>query len=236
MERIIVPLINLRKFYLVSTSKDASKIRARIDISDRTLRIYIKFRDFLFNGPVDVSDFDDFIVLLREKIFEKVIPKHLLEELSNNKIPFNCLTLKNILKKNGKEISVSSAKALLSLLKKLNIVFPMVIFHLISTNVELVYSFILQRGITTVNEIKSYFSDAPWVIDALLDLWSQEKIDIENLDVPKEIYKKYGRYDIPPEEVRGLKSINIYFDRRTGKKKAEIILSPKSKVIIRETL
>ena len=82
MDKIFVPFINLRKFYLVSTSNDIDKIRARAKISDRTINVYMKFREFLFGDKVKVGDFNEFTIELSRKITEKIISKSLLEELN----------------------------------------------------------------------------------------------------------------------------------------------------------
>ncbi len=234
MSRIYVPRINLKKFYLVSTMRDESKINKRIKMSRKVLASYIRFRNFLFNGSIDASDFETFISLLKEKIVEKIIPVEVLKDLSENNLPANPITLKQALASFGYDLSQSSAKSLFSLLKKLNLVSIIPTFYKVNNQADLIYSYLLRKGASTIKEIKDKFSNASWIYDALLELWSNDRVEIEGLDVPKEVYKKYGKSGIPLDLVNGSTSINIYLDRKTGEKKAEIILNPRSKVILSE--
>jgi len=219
---------------MVCTATNIDAITKRLGISERTLRKYLKFRDFLFGGTINVSNYEEFLEILRDKIFEKIIPWEALKESLNENAPANFLTIKRIIEKNGNEISFSSAKALFSLLKQAGIISIVPMLRLVSSNVDLVHHFILTKGVVSVGEIMEKFARKTWVIQAIFELFRSGRVIIKGLDVPKEVVEKYEWYNIPVEVVQGCKSINIYVDRSTGEKRAEIVLDPRWKVILNE--
>lgn len=58
----------------------------------------------------------------------------------------------------------------------------------------------------------------------MLDLWIEGKIDINGLDVPKEICRDYNFKNISPELVENFSSVETFRVRETGELKARIIL------------
>ena len=113
-KRIIIPNINLKKFYKISAFQDVS--HNSINLKEKSFNRYLKFRNHLFNGIVKAESYSIFIDKLRKGILSKIISKEDLNLLVNK--PLNPTTVRTLFQEKGREISKSSSKALLSLLIK----------------------------------------------------------------------------------------------------------------------
>ncbi len=230
-KRLVIPKVNLKKFYQICVKKDPYDLAGKLKLSKRTLESYVKFRDLLFNGRVSALGFEEFLEKMKHSLVELIGGEQLLKSLSNDRTYLNSATLKNKLKESGFKISMSSAENLISLLVNLGAVYPVRVFYYTPSLSEQVLGFIADKGAVKVIDIKKKFEGNPRIYDALLELWSKNLVEIPSLDVSREIYLEYGRTGIPAELAAPFKSVNFYVDRRTGKKVAEIILDDKAKVI-----
>ena len=72
-KRIIIPNINLKKFYKISAFQDVS--HNSINLKEKSFNRYLKFRNHLFNGIVKAESYSIFIDKLRKSILSKIISK-----------------------------------------------------------------------------------------------------------------------------------------------------------------
>ncbi|MHA1756243.1 MAG: hypothetical protein ACTSVV_05695 [Promethearchaeota archaeon] len=207
-------------------------------MSEKTKKSYLKFRDFLFGGVVKAESYTIFIDLLKEKIISKIIPEQLILQLNNK--PINPTIFYEILKKHDYDISLTSSKNLQSLLLKLSFLDQFTILKtVVSKNEsdqakELIHNYILRsKNIISVKQIKNKFKDlhdAYRINDYLIELWLDDRITINGIDIPREHLVDKNYKDLSPEFVKKYKSIETYRVRQTGKLRAKIMLNDNYKV------
>ena len=228
--RIVIPNINLKKFYKICAFQEVS--HSSVNLKEKSFRRYLKFRNHLFNGIVKAESYSIFIDKLRKSILSKIISNEDLNLLTDK--PLNPTTIRTFFQTKGSEISKSSSKALLSLLIKVYLLDQMIIIKNISVDNEvdqdkdLIYYYILRRrDFISVKELKHKFSDYPRkhkINDHLLELWIDGRIEIDGIDVPKEVIKDYNFENLTPDLVKDYKSIELYRIRETGELTARIVI------------
>jgi len=235
IKRIVIPYVNLYRFFKVLTMKNATKIKEKLGIKEKTLKSYVNFGNLIFEEEKQniPPSYEEFLALLKEKLFQKLPLHKVLNEMENKSQPLNSIVLQELLKKHGIKISTSSCKALLSLLKKLGVIcsIPKTIYS--KSTEDLVLSHILAKGEVKFSDIKKKFPIRD-IDDIIIKLWAEGKIDIPGLNIPQEVAKKHGRH-IPADQINQLppsKFINSYIDRESGKKFFEIVIAPEDKVRI----
>ncbi len=229
-ERLSIPCVNLQKFYRVSAFRDTSA--RSIAVKPASFKQYINFRDFLFNGVIKAQSLPIFIEKVRNAIFAKIVSSDELALLENK--PFNPMTIRGFFDGKDIEISNSSAKNLLTLLNKIHLIDQVNVIKKLDSNSEieedknLIYNFLLRsKNLISLKKLKSKFGDhvrKHKINDYLIELWAEGKLDIDRCDVPREICRKYGIKDLPPEEVGSFNSIETYRIRESGVLKARVIL------------
>lgn len=146
-KKLIVPNINLKKFYRICAFQKTSF--ETVDLKEKSFRSYLKFRDHLFGGYIKAESYSIFIDEIRKAILSKIISKDNLIQLVNK--PLNPITIKTFFKEKNREISNSSAKALLSLLIKVylldqvNVIKNISVDGEIDQDKELIYYYLLRR-------------------------------------------------------------------------------------------
>ena len=229
-KKFIIPNINLKKFYRICAFQKTS--HETVDLKEKSFRRYLKFREYLFGGYIKAESYSIFIDEIRKAILSKIISEDSLNQLANK--PLNPITIKNLFIEKNREISNSSAKALLSLLIRVYLLDQVNIIKNISVDgendqdKELIYYYLLRRrNFISVKELKNKFSDYPRkhkINNYLLELWIDGKVDIGGLDIPKEICKDYNFENISPEQVKDYESIELFRIRETGELKARILI------------
>ena len=227
-KKLIVPNISLEKFYRVCAFQKTSL--ETVELKEKSFRRYLKFRNYLFEGYIKAESYSIFIDEIRKAILSKIISEDNLYQLANK--PLNPITIKMFFREKNREISNSSAKALLSLLIKVYLLDQVNIIKNISVDgendqdKELIYNYLLRRrDFISVKELKNKFSDYPRkhkINNYLLELWIEGKVDIVGLDIPKEICSDYNFENILPEQVKDYQSIEVFRVRETGELKARI--------------
>lgn len=235
-KKIVIPNVNLKKFYRVCAFKEVS--HKSLNLKEKYFRSYLKLRNYLFGGFIKAESYSIFIDELRKSILLKIISKESLNQLVNK--PLNPTTIKKFFEEKEREISNSSAKALLSLLIKVYLIDHINVIKTISVDKEIdqdkaiIYYYLLKRrDFISVKELKDKFSDYPRkhkINNYLLELWIEGRIDIGSLDVPKEICSNYNFKDLNPELVKDYESIEMYRIRETGELKAGIIIQDNYKL------
>ena len=150
------------------------------------------------------------------------------------------MVIKKLFEKKNKEISNSSVKALLSLLMKVYLLDQITIIKNISISEEetqdkeLIYYYLLRnRDFISVKKVKEKFRDyqrTHRINDYLIELWMVDKLDIKGLDVPKSLCHDHDYKNLPPDKVKGYKSIETFRVRETGELRARISLSDNYKL------
>jgi len=230
-KRVIIPNIDLKKFYRICAFQNITP--ESIGIKEKSFARYIRLREKFFGGTIKAEAYSIFIDKLRETILLKLISKEDLEKLNNK--PLNPITIKKIIKENRQEISNTSAKALLSLLIKVNLLDQVNIIKIVNLNKEserdkeLIYYYLLRRrDFISVKKLKEKFWDYPRkhkINDYLLELWVEDKINIKGLDVPKEICVDYNFNNLAPENFKEYESIETFRIRETGELRARILVN-----------
>ena len=113
-KRIIIPNISIEKFYRISAFRDTSA--KSIGLKERSFKQYTKFRDSLFEGVIKAQSYSIFMDKLRDAILSKIISYKELNRLDT--MPFNPMTIRQFFEDKKIQISNTSAKSLLTLLKK----------------------------------------------------------------------------------------------------------------------
>ncbi|KKN54099.1 hypothetical protein LCGC14_0595930 [marine sediment metagenome] len=234
--RIIVPNINLKKFYRICAFRNISF--KSVDLNEITFKKYLTFKNQLFGGYIKAESYSIFVEKLRKSILLKLISKEELTQLVNK--PLNPTSIHVLFKKSNKQISNSSVKALLSLLMKVYLLDHVKIIKFLSFDEEerqdrsLIYYYLSRRrDFISVKRLKDKFWDHPRkhrINDYLLGLWLENKIDIGGLDVPRKTCNDFGFTDIPPDQVDKFKSVETYRVRETGELKARVLLSDNNKL------
>lgn len=230
MEKIVVPYVNLKKLFKLTAFPNASS--EDVNLSQSTFASYIRFRDRLFDGNIEAKSFPIFFTKLREAIFSRIISEKTVKKIINK--PINPSTIKNQIKKEGRKISDASSKAFLSLLRKLHILDQVNIIKKVKGETDserdkehIIYYLLRRKTFLTVKEVKKKFETLPRkhrINEYLLDLWLHEKVDIDGIDVPREICREYGYDEMPPSEVKDFEAIETFRKRETGELKARVIL------------
>lgn len=229
---VYIPFVNIYKLYKVYSNPNPDALMRLLQLSKRTIKSYLKFIDFLFNGEARaVMSFEEFKLLLRNKIMEKLDLVKILDIMSQRGLPLNSHTLFTLLRAHGYNVSKTSCKALLSLLRKLEIVSSYPKTVLIKDKKSLVYYYIYTKGEVKFADIKKKFPLRD-IQDIIIELYAEDKINIEGFDIPRNLVERYGRY-LPVEVLKDSprsRYINRYIDRRTGKEFYEIVIAPDDKV------
>jgi len=209
-----------------------------VKLNEKTVKSYLKFRDFLFGGHIKAESYGIFFGKLRKRILSKVISKEDLSQLDNK--PLTLMVIKKSIESKKHQISISSVKNLLSLLMKVNLIDQIPIIKTITMaeedgqDKELIYNYLLRsKNPMNVKKVKKNFKDsqrAHLINGYLIELWIDDKIDINNIDVPKELCHDHDYKSLPPDEVNGYKSIETYRVRETGELRARIALSDNYKL------
>jgi len=235
VQRIVVPYLDLYRFFKILTMKDPSKAKEKLGLKEKTIKAYMNFGNLLFGEEQrDIPpSFEEFLDVIRENLFQKLPLHEVLSEMESKAHPLNSTILLELLRKRGIAISMSSCKALLSLLKKLGVVssIPKTVYS--KAPEDLVLSYILSKGEVKFSDIKKKFPIRD-IDDIIVKLWAEGKIEIPGLNVPRELVKKFGRH-IPADQIEEpppSKFLNQYVDRESGKKFLEIVIAPEDKVRI----
>jgi len=230
--RIIVPQINLRKLYHTYLHLTDQKAGGKIKISNRTLRSYTKFISMLFkNFKPRVTSYEEFVEILKRRLFETLDLDQVLGDIHNKGLPFNEIIFQRYLSTKY-EISKTSAKALLSLLTKLNVVTYYPRFVYIKSRKDILYYYILSKGIVSFGELKRKFN---WVDvkNLVIGLIIEGLVEVERFDVPLDVLRKYGDR-IPPSAInKKSKFLSEYIDRRSGEKFYEVVLTSRDKIRVK---
>jgi hypothetical protein len=235
-KKIVVPQLSLKKFYKICAFRNTTP--ESINLSEKTFNYYIKFRNQLFGNHIKAETFDIFIDILRKKILSEIISNEELAHLENK--PLNPNILKRTIESLGKEISNTSSKRLLSLLIKINLLDQVNVIKNLSyknhfeRDKELLYYYILRRkDFLKVKALKEKFKDHPRkhkINEYLLDLWMEEKIKLDKLDVPIIVAKENGIENIQINKVKDLNSIELYRIRESGELRARIVIQDDYKI------
>lgn len=228
--KFIIPNVDLKKFYKLCAFQNVSP--KDVKLNEKTFKSYLKFRDFLFEGPIKAESHAIFIDKLRKRILSKVISKEDLFQLNNK--PLIPMIIKKALESRKHQISLSSVKNLLSLLMKVYLIDQIPIIKTITMtdedtqDKELIYNYLLRsKDFMNVKKVKKNFRDsqrAHRINDYLIELWIDDKVDINEIDIPKKLCHDYDYKSLPPDEVKGYKSIETYRVRETGELRARIAL------------
>ena len=234
--KVVIPNVNLKKFYrLCAFQKISSK---DLKLNETTFRSYLKFRDYLFGGPLKAESYTIFLDKLRKRLLSKVISKEDLSHLTDK--PLNPMIFKEVFEKKKREISVSSAKALLSLLMKVYLLDEIPIIKSISItdeatqDKELIYYYLLRnKDLNSVKKVKQEFRDHQRlhrINDYLIELWIDDKIEIKGLDIPKSLCRDSDYKNLPLDEVKEYKSKETFRIRETGELRTRVSLSDSYKL------
>ncbi len=236
IRKIVIPSINLQKFYKVCAFQKVSP--SSIGLAENSFKSYIKLRVYLFGKLVKAESFNIFIEVLRNSILSKIITKSELIQLTNR--PLNSSTIKMYFESRGDYISNSSAKALLSLMLKVYLIDQLNIIKYVKTEEEgerdkelILYYILRRRTFISVRELKNKFSNYPRrhkINDYLLELWVDEYLVIGGLDVPRLLCKNYNFKNLNPEQVKEYKSIEMIRIRETGELKARVVIEDNYKL------
>jgi len=209
-----------------------------IRLNEKTIKSYLKFRDFLFGGPIKAESYAIFFDKLRKRILLKVISKEDLSQLDNK--PLTPMVIKKSLESNKHQVSLSSVKNLLSLLMKVYLIDQIPIIKTITIaeedtqDKELIYNYLLRsKEFINIKKVKKNFKDsqrAHLINDYLIELWIDDKVDIKGVDIPKKLCYDHDYKSLPPDEVKEYKSIETYRVRETGELRARIALSDNYKL------
>lgn len=234
--KFIIPNVDLKKFYKLCAFQNLSS--KDIKLSQKTIKSYLKFRDFLFGGLIKAESHTIFIDKLRNSILSKIISKEDLSQLDNK--PLHPMIIKKSLEHKKHQISLASTKNLLSLLLKAYLIDNISIIKTINITTEstqdkdLIYNYLLRsKDIMNVKKVKKKFKDSPrahLINDYLIELWIEDIVEIDGIDIPKSLIHKDNYKNIPPSEVKGYKSIETYRVRETGELRAKISLFDKYKL------
>ena len=203
-----------------------------VRLNEKTVKSYLKFRDFLFGGHIKAESNAIFLDRLRKRILSKIISKEDLSQLNNK--PLTPMVIKKLLESKKHQVSLSSIKNLLSLLMKVYLIDQIPIIKTITMadedaqDKELIYNYLLRsKDFMNVKNVKKKFKDsqrAHLINDYLIELWIDDKIDINGVDIPKEFCQEHDYKSLPPDEVKKYKSIENYRVRETGELRARIAL------------
>ncbi len=228
--KFIIPIVDLKKFYKLCAFQNV--LSKDIKLNEKTVKSYLKFRDFLFGGLVKAESYAFFIDKLRNCILLKVISKEDLSQLDNK--PLNPMMIMKLFENKKHIISLSSAKNLLSLLLKVSLIDQIPIIKIITMveenaqDKELIYNYLLRnKEFVNIKKVKKNFKDSPrahLINDYLIELWIDDKVEIKGVDIPKEFCQDRNYKNLPPDEVNGYKSIETYRVRETGELRARITL------------
>ena len=228
--KLIIPNVNLKKFYKLCAFQNISSKNVRL--SEKTVKSYLKFRDFLFGGHIKAESHAIFIDKLRKHILSKIISKDNLSQLDNK--PLTPMIIKKVLESKKHQISLSSVKNLLTLLMKVYLIDQIPIIKIITMaeedtqDKELIYNYLLRsKDFMNVEKVKKNFKDSPRahrINDYLIELWIDDKVDINGIDIPKKLCHEHDYKSLPPDEVKEYKSIETYRVRETGELRARIAL------------
>jgi len=150
------------------------------------------------------------------------------------------MVIKKSLESNKHQVSLSSVKNLQSLLIKVNLIDQIPIIKIITIaeedtqDKELIYNYLLRsKDFMSVKQVKKSFKDsqrAHRINDYLIELWIDDKVEINGVDVPKKLCLVHDYKSLPPDEVKEYKSIETYRIRETGELRARIALSDNYKL------
>ena len=175
--------------------------------------------------------YEEFVDILKERLFELFDLERILEDIHKKALPFNEVILQKYLSTKYK-ISKTSSKALLLLLTKLNVVTYYPRFVYTKSREDMVYYYILSKGVVNFGDLKKKFN---WVDlkEIIIKLVLDGQVEIEHFDVPLDLIRKYGD-KIPITAVnKKSKFLSEYIDRRSGEKYYEVVLAPKDKISIK---
>ncbi|MFX1481273.1 MAG: hypothetical protein ACFFCI_24600, partial [Promethearchaeota archaeon] len=95
------------------------------------------------------------------------------------------------------------------------------------------YYLLRSKDFMSVKKVKKSFRNsqrAHRINNYLIELWVDGKIDIKGIDIPREFCNEYEYTNLPPDKVKGYKSIETYRVRETGELRASIALSDNYKL------
>ncbi|MFW9867031.1 MAG: hypothetical protein ACFFEN_13125 [Candidatus Thorarchaeota archaeon] len=234
--KFVIPNVDLKKFYKICAFQKVSAKDVRLN--EKTVKTYKKFRDFLFGGTIKAESNTIFMDNLRESILSKIISRDDLSKLDNK--PLTPMILKNSLESKKHQISFTSVKNLLSLLMKAYLIDQIPIMKTIIMEDEeaqdkaLIYHYLLRsKDFLSVKKVKKSFRNSPRahrINNYLIELWVDSKVDIKGIDIPRELCNEYEYTNLPPNKVKGYKSIETYRIRETGELRASIAISDNYKL------
>ena len=204
--------------------------------SKRKAKQYLHTAKVLSRFPLDISKLNLFKNSLKEVLLKEETIRNAIAGLSNKRIPVNKYTLLYMIKGkrvfNGNVSTLTTANAILKLLKETGAIYSRKIPVLLQSDGELLYEYLLSKGVVKFGELDKKFRDAR---ELVLKLWLDKKVDIEGLDIAPDHIKNPD--DIPiksiPMNARKSPFITIWYDRIAKREYATITIPSGTRVMIK---
>lgn len=208
----------------------------RFDLAKSTLKKYIRMKK-RWGGLFEKKDFSTVETL--KEAFKRVLNEETgiekaLKEMEEKNIPLNHVTLAYALREQGNKISLSSSKALLSLLKKTGMVSAVRRTQFLPSLKFEVLSYIQNRGRLSFRRLKEKFEiSQEKLTNILIKLWSEREIEIEEFEgIDREKIEKIEETGKIPTEMVNEESkfIETWMDRAENKIYASVHFPDKVRI------
>ncbi len=195
--------------------------------SNRTASQYVKTLSWIRERVKNFNSLEDFSNELISVLAEEYSLMRAIESLSKGMIPLTPASLSSALRKEGKRVSSTEARAIISWLKQADALKERKVPVLTLTREDKVLEEVRSKGSVTYGTLRKAYGDE--VRDVIVSLWRKGLISVPVLEKHRDVLEGAGDLDRLPGNLKG-KIFATWQDRITGETFSELVIPSKAKI------
>ncbi|GEM_PF-1592850 len=223
-----LPLKNLYRLAVSLENPSPEEVKSKLRLkSKRTASQYIKTLSWIRERVKNFSSLEDFSNELISVLAEEYNLMRAIESLSKGMIPLTPASLSSALRKEGKRVSSTEARAIISWLKQADALKERKVPVLTLTREDKVLEEVRSKGSVTYGTLRKAFGDE--VRDVIVSLWRKGLISVPVLEKHRDVLEEAEDLDRLPGNLKG-RIFATWQDRITGETFSELVIPSRAKV------
>ncbi len=221
----------LKNLYRLATSLDdpsPEEVKSKLGLkSGRTASQYVRTLSWIKDRVKDLTSLEDFYKELISVISEEFDLVRVVKSLSEEMIPLTPASLSSALKREGKKVSSTEARAIISWLKQADALKERKVPVLTLTMEDRVLEEVRSKGSVTYGTLRKVYGDE--VRDVIVSLWRRGLISVPVLEKHKDVLMEAEDLDKLPGDLKG-RIFATWQDRITGETYSELVIPSRAKI------